>query len=196
MTRTAVPIFPLLLLGACGAEAPEPRDAAAPPPAAEAAPAAPAPPADTAWTLSENGIGPLRVGMTAEEARAALGGDFTVIGTTPGMRPDPAACTYATSARIPAGVRVMVEGEKVARVQVDSGTITSAAGARIGDTEARVRELYPAVRSGPHKYTDGHYLTVLAADTTRRIVFETDGQKVLRFRGGSTPQVEYVEGCS
>lgn len=191
MSRTLVRLLPLLLVAACGAEAPEPRDAAAPPPAAESAP-----PADTAWTLSENGIGPLRVGMTADEARAALGGDFTVAGTTPGMRPGPAACTYATSGRIPAGVRVMVEGQKVARVEVDSGTVASAAGARIGDTEARVRELYPAVRSGPHKYTAGRYLTMVAADTTRRIVFETDGQKVLRFRGGATPQVEWVEGCS
>ncbi|HYW05449.1 MAG TPA: hypothetical protein VE913_00760 [Longimicrobium sp.] len=182
MSRTLVRFLPLFLAAACGAEAPE------------AAPATS--PADTAWTLNENGIGPLRVGMTADEARAALGGDFTVLATTPGMRPDPAACTYATSGRLPAGVRVMVEGEKVARVEVDSGTVASAAGARIGDTEARVRELYPRVRSGPHKYTAGHYLTVLAADTTRRLVFETDGQKVLRFRGGSTPRVEYVEGCS
>ncbi|HYW07407.1 MAG TPA: hypothetical protein VE913_10645, partial [Longimicrobium sp.] len=74
MSRTLVRFLPLLFVAACGAES---RDAA-PPPAAEAAPA---PPADTAWTLSENGIGPLRVGMTADEARAALGGDFTVAGT-------------------------------------------------------------------------------------------------------------------
>jgi hypothetical protein len=52
---------------------------------------------------------------------------------------------------------------------------------------------------GPHKYTDGHYLTVRpveASDTTHLIVFETEGQVVQRFRGGRRPQVEYVEGCA
>jgi hypothetical protein len=28
-----------------------------------------------------------------------------------------------------------------------------------------------------------------------RIVFETDGQRVTRFRAGRLPAVQYVEGC-
>lgn len=50
----------------------------------------------------------------------------------------------------------------------------------------------------PHKYTDGHDLVITPrnpADSTLRIVFETDGQKVKAFRGGLVPQVQYVEGC-
>lgn len=70
----------------------------------------------------------------------------------------------------------------------------------IGDSEERIKSLYPnRVAVSPHKYTDGHYLTVTPAekaDSAYRIIFETDGKKVVHYRAGVRPQVEYVEGCS
>jgi hypothetical protein len=57
-----------------------------------------------------------------------------------------------------------------------------------------VRELHTGVVESPHKYTDGHYLT-LAPDGAHRLVFETDGGHVTRYRGGRMPEVEWVEGC-
>jgi hypothetical protein len=154
---------------------------------------------DTTWALRHDGIGPLRVGMTAAEAEAALG-SFRLIAFNPGAPADSMACGYAESDRLPAGVKVMMEGARVVRLDVVSGDVATAGGARIGDTEARVQQLYPGrVTVGPHKYTDGHYLTVRPAeapDTTHLIVFETDGQKVLRYRGGRKPQVEWVESCA
>jgi hypothetical protein len=155
--------------------------------------------ADTAPVLRHDGFGPLRVGMTAAQAEAALG-HFRLIPFNPGAPADSMACGYAESERLPAGVKVMMEGARVVRVDVVSGDAATAEGARIGDTEARVQQLYPGrVTVGPHKYTDGHYLTVrpaAASDTTHLIVFETDGQAVLRYRGGQKPQVEYVESCA
>jgi hypothetical protein len=51
----------------------------------------------------------------------------------------------------------------------------------------------------PHKYVSGaHYLTLVPttpADTLRRIVFETDGRRVTRYRTGLLPYVANVEGC-
>jgi hypothetical protein len=155
--------------------------------------------ADTAWTLRHDGIGPLRVGMTVDEARAALG-QFRGILPDPGGPPDSLACGYGMSERLPPGVRVMLEKARVVRVEVDSGSVPTAEGARIGDTEARIQQLYPGrVEVQPHKYTDGHYLIVRpteASDTTHLLLFETDGRMVTRFRGGQRPQVEYVEGCA
>jgi hypothetical protein len=87
----------------------------------------------------------------------------------------------------------------VVRVEVGSGNVATVEGARIGDPEARIQQTYPGrVQVQPHKYTDGHYLVVRPADgdTTRLLIFETDGSRVLRFRAGQRPQVEYVEGCS
>ena len=95
----------------------------------------------------------------------------------------------------------MIEQGKVARVEVRDSSVATAAGARIGDARARIETLYKGrVRVEPHKYTDGKYLIVplgKGADSLYRLVFETDeGGKVLTFRSGLYPQVEWIEGCS
>lgn len=110
-------------------------------------------------------------------------------------------CDYVRVKNAPAGLLLMVEKGKISRVDVTEGTtIATTAGARIGDTEERIRSLYPGqVTVQPHKYTDGHSLVVTPKDPAQkdyRIVFETDGKKVTRYRSGKVPSVEYVEGCS
>lgn len=144
-------------------------------------------------TVNERGIGRVKAGMSAAEASAAVDGGLAF---TPGA--DTAGCGYAIWHSAPPGVRLMVESGLIARVEVDSASIATAAGAKVGDTEERVRGLYggrATVR--PLKYEDGHYLTVLdASDTTFALVFETVGGRVKRYRAGHRPQVEYVEGCS
>jgi hypothetical protein len=132
--------------------------------------------------------------MTAAEARAAL----------PSFRMPPGAettgCDYASADGVPAGVTIMVEDGRVGRIEVIKGDVATSTGARIGDSESTVKKLYPQqVNITPHKYTDGHYLTVVPkspADSAFRIIFETDGVRVLRYRAGILPQVEYVEGCA
>lgn len=93
----------------------------------------------------------------------------------------------------------MVEQGSIARIDVESGSIATAAGARIDDSEHRILDLYHGrAKVSPHKYTTGHYLTVTpasASDSLYRIVFETDGRTVTEYRAGRPPAVEYVEGC-
>jgi hypothetical protein len=85
------------------------------------------------------------------------------------------------------------------RVEVRRGATATSAGARIGDSQDKIKALYPGQVSVSHKYTTGdHYLTVVppsSADATYRIIFETDGKRVVNYRAGLKPQVEYVEGC-
>lgn len=93
----------------------------------------------------------------------------------------------------------MVVDGVVARVDVDSNTVPTAEGARVGDIEERVLALYgERVTVSPHEYTDGHYLTVrpVTGDTSYLIVFETNRNTVTNFQAGRVPQVQYVEGCS
>ena len=103
-------------------------------------------------------------------------------------------CVYA---KVPAaaGLLVMLVDGKVVRIDVIDKAVATAAGARVGDTEARIRELYPGLRAEPHKYTDGHYLVV---DTMPRpSVGIRDGRRACnRYRAGVIPQVDWVEGCS
>jgi hypothetical protein len=206
--RTLVLLTALSLCAACGSGGDDDRSAAADgapalPSAEESVLPPPSDPAarpDTAWVLRMDGIGPLRVGMTLDEARAALGGDLRMSENPVSMEAGADRCDHPRSARLPAGVMMMVQGQRVVRLEVTSGATPTAEGARIGDTEARVQQLYPGrVQVQPHKYTEGHYLVVrpaAVADTTHLLVFETDGSAVLRFRAGQKPHVEYVEGCA
>jgi hypothetical protein len=93
----------------------------------------------------------------------------------------------------------MLVNDTIVRVQVDSAGIPTEAGAAVGDPEPRVLELYhDRIATEPHKYMGptGHNLVVTdRADTLRRLVFETDGQTVIRYRVGLRPSVDWVEGC-
>ncbi len=188
-------ITTLLLLAsvACarGGESSPPSDTSSlsvPPPAPAATPASP-----TDWQVSEAGFGALHAGMTIAEAAAAVPGSFTVAAGDSGSD-----CTYASWSDAPAGVRVMLASGTVARIDVDSQSVSTEAGARVGDSEARIDSLYAGrVHRMPHKYTPGaSYLVVLApADSMRRLVFETDGKVVTTYRAGRSPEVEFVERC-
>jgi hypothetical protein len=181
------------LLGACGRADETRADSGAGGATAGASGGPVADPAPlTGWRVSESGWGRISAGMTVTDARAALGGDL----------PEPAnrECDHVHPRGLPKGVLIMTVGGEIARVEVSDTTIATAAGARVGDTEARINALYPGrVQTGPHKYVDGHYLVVRrgsGADSVYRLVFETDGQRVTRYRGGRMPEVEWVEGCS
>ena len=153
-------------------------------------------PADAVWTVTSHGYGPVRAGMTLDEAAAAGSRAFG----EPQMGSE--ECDYFLFAddSIRGSAHFMVVNGRIARVDINDSTITTAEGARLGDTEQRIMELYPGrVAVQPHKYSDGHYLVVAPAspaDSGHHIIFETDGQKVTTYRAGRMPEVEYVEGCS
>ena len=142
------------------------------------------------WTVTEIGIGPLRIGMNAQESLYPSGGGFIAVD----IPQSSASCWQGRPMRGPSGISVMWSSGSIARVDVDYGSVATAAGARIGDSEVRIRELYPQVRLTPHKDTKGHYLTV-SLDNDHQIVFETDGMRVIRYRAGRKPEVEWAEGC-
>jgi hypothetical protein len=170
------------------AQEPAPANTNPPPPAPTTSSPA------TGWVVTAQGIANLRVGMTVAEAQAA----YPTFKAAPSH--DGGSCTYATLDGWPAGIGVMLDAGKVVRVEVRRGNFATSTGARIGDTEERIKSLYPGqITVSPHKYTDGHYLTVTPTaetDSANRIIFETDGRNVVNYRAGVRPQVEYVEGCS
>jgi hypothetical protein len=195
--RAAAAALLLLAGGGCmpaDESTPEGGPGAPPPAAADPVPQ-PAPSSEEGgpWSVTARGIGPVEAGMPLAEAARVLA-----------VEPDTAAaagrCGYLRSARAPAGVLVMANGGTVARVDVAGGTVRTAEGVGIGDPAERVREAYPGrVAETPHKYTGGTYLVVTPqppADAGFRLVFETDGGRVTRYRAGRLPEVEWVEGCS
>ncbi len=138
------------------------------------------------------GVGPVRVGMSWDELRRELP-DIELEDKSGEM-----SCNFA---RLP-GNRwdiswMLIEG-RVARTDVDGRGFATEAGARVGDSEARVISLYRGkVIVGPHNYVDkGHYLTVETSDGKWMLVFETDGSRVTSYRIGRTPEAGFIEGCS
>lgn len=146
-------------------------------------------------TVTFSAAPPLRVGMSEAEARRALGMPASSSASSSASSGE---CRYLDT-KGKSRVYVMLIRDTVARLDVRDSTLATEAGARIGDPEARVLELYRGrVATQPHKYVSGgRYLVVSSpADTAQRLVFETDGKRVTSYRVGRMPEVMWVEGCS
>jgi hypothetical protein len=137
--------------------------------------------------LSPDGLPPLTFGMTVAQAGKALGKPLKVDYADPSK-----ACGQVLDPRYRTTSLMFVDG-KLARIDVRRRGL-SFQGISVGATEAEVRVAFPKLRVEPHKYTNGQYLNVKLSPTTG-VVFETDKTKVTRFRLGTYPAVEFVEGC-
>jgi hypothetical protein len=68
---------------------------------------------------------------------------------------------------------------------------------RVCGTSSPCRRTSRNLSRGFNRWGAGWRLTCAAPpESTRLIVFETNGRVVERFRAGQKPQVEYVEGCA
>jgi hypothetical protein len=146
-------------------------------------------------SLNEDGLGPIQVGMTLAEAV-----NMGILNENPNMKKECDFVFPAVGAGVPDNVGVMIVRGKVARIDVDTGSVTTEDGAKIGDTEEKIKSIYDGdVQVEPHKYvTGGHYMIVMgdSASAGKAIVFETNGKVVTNFRAGRLPEVKWVEGCS
>ncbi|MBP6941808.1 MAG: hypothetical protein KBB65_08550 [Syntrophorhabdaceae bacterium] len=141
--------------------------------------------------LTFNGYRNIEIGMKIKDVVKVTGLAFSY-----DAPPEEDACTYAYTGSLP-GLYIMVIDGTVARIDADKGDYTTPEGARLGDSEEKIRKLYPKVEVEGQKYVpEGHYLIVRSPDGNRAIIFDTDGKKVTAFRVGRMPEVEWVEGCN
>jgi hypothetical protein len=149
-----------------------------------AAPAAP---------VTMHGIGDLRVGLPVAELRR--------MGAVEDENPlEESDCNYW---HLPGrdGLALMVVGGRVVRIDIETAVYRTAAGARIGMSEAEVRALYGgALRVEPHPYTrpEGHYLIYRARAEPYGLIFEThyESGRVGQMRVGLWRYVQLIEGCA
>ena len=189
----------VVIAAACGDVAPNAEQPAAETPAESTVASVAGSPAPRfthakriAWPVSFESAGPLRPGMSLAQAVIAMEGDLW----TPDTQ---ARCLYFYAARAP-GMNFVFLDRHLVRIEVDSGTAATVERVKIGATEEEVQAAYPDhVIVTDAAYSGGHFLTVSApdsADTVRKLVFETDGKRVIRFRTGLRPAVDWIEGCS
>lgn len=144
--------------------------------------------------LSLKGLGQVKVGMTLKQVKS-LFTDVKVINYGDGDE-----CFYIEPRSVPSGISFMITDSHVSRIDITSSNYASLSGAKVGQTEKQVINLYAGkLEVTPHHYDErGHYLTFIPKDREDkdyRMVFETDGKKVTQFRAGKLPEVEFVEGC-
>jgi len=138
-----------------------------------------------------NSFGKVKTGMTVSQASKALG---TELVRGKGYED---SCYYVNPKQGFKGVRFMVTNDSVARIDIESKEYATDKGAKIGDTEAKIKSLYKGVQVHPQKYDEKkHDMEVHSDDEQYLIIFETDGKRVTGFRAGKAEEVGYVEGCS
>jgi len=197
----------LLTLAAC-----ERRDdpVSEPPSAAVNPPAEVAPPQNDALvdasTLTSNGLGPARIGMTRADLVRVWGEDSqpNAVGG-----PDPATCDEFHPTGAPTDVRVMIQNGVLSRITLARGaTIKTDRGFGVGDTGMAIKQAYGgAVFAQPHKYQSapaedlfvwsrGGSTAYVTDPAARGLRYEVGGDgKVIMVHAGD-PSIQLVEGCS
>jgi hypothetical protein len=146
--------------------------------------------ASDSWVLREDGVGPIKPGMTLSQLNAVLHEKSSL----PADKDDQ-GCFYVTPVKHP-NFSFMIGNGRLVRIDVASAGVPTSLGIRVGDTESRVKKLYgPRLKVEPHAYTDGHYLTVRSTDRRFGIRFETEQGKITAFYSGRYDAIQYIEGC-
>lgn len=139
--------------------------------------------------------------MTLAEVRKAIGDPRAYLrGNAPEV--PLRECAYLESTVPPKGLGFMFAKGRVVRIDVFEIGVRTASSAGVGDTEEKIKQLYPGrITVEPHHYNveKGHYLNYAPTNPAERgygMVFETDGERVTAFRVGTTAAIALVEGCS
>ncbi|MEJ7578275.1 MAG: hypothetical protein WKF74_14870 [Pyrinomonadaceae bacterium] len=145
------------------------------------------------FIVSYDRFGTVKIGMTLSQASKALGVHVTRDAGYEGGN-----CYYASPKGGFKNIAFMMSGRRIARIDIDSKDCATDRGAKIGDSEARIKRLYKGrYKVYQHKYVDdGHYIEVEIRGGKYSIIFETDGKRVVTYRVGKPEQVGYVEGCT
>lgn len=137
-------------------------------------------------------LGLIRIGATITDLEAeglvVAGRDDVLPGTT---------CAYA-SFRGLEDVAVMLDGERIVRIDISGSQHEGPYGLRVGQSEAEAIRRLGSAKVQDHPYTgpQGHYLILLNEEAGTGLIAETDGETVERWRIGQHEQVQWIEGCA
>lgn len=141
--------------------------------------------------VTHNSFGKVKIGMTISDASKTLG---TELARGNGYED---GCYYVEPKQRYKGVLFMVTNGTIARIDIKNKEYATDKGAKIGDTEAKIKQLYKGIEVFPQKYDEKkHDMEVYSDDKQFLIIFETDGNRVTGFRVGKAEEAAYVEGCS
>jgi hypothetical protein len=150
------------------------------------------------WVLSQDGIGPAKVGINIDHLQNAIQEKLTYDAARSG------GCSRITNKHLgPMGLSFTIESGFFTRVDVEFyGTdprpllIKTDTGIGLGSREEDVLKAYPGAKVKPNPADPTwHTITAESLDRTKGIVFETNGKTVKSMRAGATPTINYANGC-
>ncbi len=157
--------------------------------------------------VSVGGLGPIRLGMTIQEAANAAQVSFVLAPLA-----QSAVCKYYLPENYDVergkrtmpidGIGLMVVNDQVIRIDIWPGSpVKTRSGLGIGSTIEDVKTAYDQqIEVTPRPFMKGNYLMLTpeaAGSNLYSLVFETDKDgKVTQFRTGQFPAVTWSEGCS
>ena len=150
------------------------------------------PAARASATLTPQGYGPVRIGMTRAQVNRALRETLT-----PRSEWEEDACESGTAASLP-GMIFMFEDGRLTRISLyEESAVRTPRGLGIGSTEAEVRRLYPGLEEEEHTYVGapGLYLTYWVTPKKRGVRFETNSERKVSAVHAGLDSITYIEGC-
>lgn len=142
------------------------------------------------YRVSTVGIGEVIWGMKQSRAEAEYGALFT------GTIVDP-FCFVVTPTDGPRGITFVVSNTRIERVDISVAGITTKSGAGIGWTENEVRAQF-GENIEINEIETGNELIYVPSDSRDaeyRIIFASDGEKIVSMRAGKLPEVAPTEPC-
>ena len=144
------------------------------------------------WTLRFDGIGPLKVGMTFDQAKASL--RQRLERTPEDLRPN----DHCDEIEVPghAETALMFIDDKLARVDVWHVGARLHGGVVIGGAERSLMRAYAKASKSPGFYDDSQTeWTLPSADGRMAIRVTTENGAIIAAIAGEAKAVAYVEGC-
>jgi len=107
--------------------------------------------------------------------------------------------SHSINVKAPDGITFWIVDGTVERVDIDTVEIGTRSGGRIGRTEDWIRHAWPDhIQASPLPDGSGNLLAFVPQDESDqefRIMFQTDGEKVIRMWAGRLPWVAELGGC-
>jgi hypothetical protein len=144
------------------------------------------------WTLSTQGYGPIRHGMTRADAERLMDTPLR----TQDNSPLDAGCDYLYPVKGHKGISFMVLNGRITRVNVTTKDVATRTGARVGDSVAKLHSLFgSSLEIETHKYdASGKYFYIWESSRKRGEKFEVIGGRVKSIYAGDD-SIDLVEGC-
>ncbi len=146
--------------------------------------------------VSFEGIGPVRFGMSLDDAEEALGTSLD----SQGGDEESTDCDIVVAKRGPAGLSFTASSDTIVRLDVTKRGVRTSSGIGVGSTEGEVIAAYGKrlwIDPHPTRSAQGwHLMQIFSGDDKAKIVFETNGKRVVRYRAGLYPDIDFAQGCS